>query len=118
MNTFTLAEAIDKLSEQSHRDMTERGFWAHLDETDTRSYLPEKLALVHSEVSEVLDADRKIENNYERQLASMEECADIILRVLDLAYPLSGNGYLSLGEIIVAKQAASYQRGHLHGKRW
>lgn len=68
--------------------------------------LPGVLALIHSEVSEALEAFRV--NNKEN---FTEELADIVIRVLDCA---SGLG-IDLDEAIRAKLAKNRERGFRHG---
>lgn len=67
------------------------------------------LALVHSEVSEALEADRKgDEENFK------EELADVIIRVLDRC----GFENIDISKEVVKKMEANKRRGHKHGKRY
>jgi len=64
------------------------------------------LALIHSEVSEALEAVRKLDRqNFE------EELADVIIRVLDTSHGLG----INLGPVISAKLEKNRGRGHRHG---
>lgn len=71
--------------------------------------IPTALALVHSEVSEALEADRKGDrNNF------AEELADICIRVFDLA----GSESIDLEWAIKDKMAKNQARPRKHGKRY
>lgn len=64
------------------------------------------LALIHSEVSEALEADRKGDNeNF------AEELADIVIRVFDLC----GSRNIDLGTEIEKKMKKNEQREYKHG---
>lgn len=80
--------------------MQHQGFW----ESDNKG---EKLALIHSEVSETLEAVRKGDTENE-----VEELADIVIRVLDYA------GYFGfdLAAAIHTKMHRNYLRPYKHGK--
>lgn len=68
--------------------------------------VPAVLALIHSEVSEALEAFRADDRaNFE------EELADVVIRVLDLA----GGLQIDLDAAIAAKLAKNKTRGHRHG---
>ena len=74
---------------------------------DTRGR-PEVLALIHSEVTEALEADR----NGEGDEAYAEELADIIIRVLDHAH---SEGFDMEAEV-TAKNDTNRGRDRKHGK--
>lgn len=64
------------------------------------------LALIHSEVSEALEADRKGDaENF------VEELADVCIRVFDLC----GSRGIDLGAAIEAKMEKNLGRSHMHG---
>ncbi|UBF23031.1 nucleotide pyrophosphohydrolase, MazG [Haloarcula virus HCTV-16] len=67
------------------------------------------LALIHSEVSEALEADREGD---EREYA--EELADIVIRVMDHAETEG----IDLEREIKEKNAANRDREYKHGKRY
>ncbi len=85
----------------------EHGFW--LRGVDEDGMIPTKLCLIHSEVSEAMEADRtgNVDN-------FGEELADIVIRTMDLAYQLE----YDLGEIIEDKIKRNDARPHKHGKRY
>lgn len=70
---------------------------------------PAQIALIHSELSEALQADRKGEGS----AAVAEELADVIIRVLDTARWLE----LDIAKAIVEKTEANKARPYRHGGR-
>jgi len=73
---------------------------------DSKYKVPAIVALIHSEVSEALEAYRK--NDIEN---FAEEMADIVIRVLDCT---SGLG-IDLGSEILVKLEKNRNRAHRHG---
>lgn len=68
--------------------------------------IPGVLALIHSEVSEALEAVRKMDRaNFE------EELADVVIRVLDLAIGLD----IDLDKAVIDKLIKNCGRGFRHG---
>lgn len=67
------------------------------------------LALIHSEVSEALEADREGDDEL-----YAEELADIVIRVLDHA---ESEG-INLEEEVERKMEINEEREHKHGKRY
>lgn len=68
--------------------------------------IPTKLSLIHSEVSEALEAFRADDRaNFE------EELADTLIRVLDTAAGLG----IDMDKVVAAKLAKNRTRGHKHG---
>lgn len=79
---------------------------AEIDDRFTVRFLCTHMALVHSEVSEALEAVRKRDReNFD------EELADVIIRVASIAYGLGTN----LDAVIAAKLAKNAKRGLHHG---
>jgi NTP pyrophosphatase (non-canonical NTP hydrolase) len=73
-----------------------------------------KLALIHSEVSEVLEAYRKEQGSDK----ILEEFADIFIRCYDLLVALEGKGIIKTFEIdstIREKMKINGKRKHKHG---
>jgi NTP pyrophosphatase (non-canonical NTP hydrolase) len=95
--------SINQLVTLAHNNAKKKGFWKEPRETGTI------LALIHSEVSEALEADRKgTEEEFQ------EELADIIIRVFDVA----GARKVDLESVICKKMMYNQTRPALHGKKY
>ena len=89
----------------------EHGFWDEEVEFGT------KIALMHSELSEALEADRHGNPASEKipgYSQIEEELADTVIRILDYA----GANNLDLGGAIVDKAVYNSKRPHKHGKKF
>lgn len=100
---------IDGLVNQAHGNSKSKGFW------DEPLNTGQAVALIHSEVSELLEAIRN-GNPFDEhcpEFTSAEiESADIVIRVMDLA----GGRKWRLGAAILAKMKFNQGRPHKHGK--
>ena len=76
------------------------------DWNETNYKIPAVLALIHSEVSEALEAYRK--NDFAN---FSEEMADVLIRVLDCACGLG----IDMNAVVDAKIEKNRHRGHRHG---
>jgi len=101
---------LDALSAVLHETAKEKGFW---DEEYSYDKVGNKLALVHSEVTEVLEAIRKNQGSEK----VVEEIADIIIRILDLYAAMRNEEHVihSLDEILQNKIDKNNLRPRLHG---
>ena len=108
------------IQEIAHNTAREKGFWEDtstpitpfeetLDADWDRRLVSEKIALIHSEVSEALEELR--DGTLEKFGG---ELADIIIRTADLA----GAMKLDLAALVVAKLEANKARPVKHGKRF
>jgi NTP pyrophosphatase (non-canonical NTP hydrolase) len=106
--SLTLSELVEK----AHGMAKGKGWW------EGTHNLPEKLALIHSEVSEALEAYRDrmppvfyADGGKPEGLAV--ELADAVIRIADLC------GYLKvdLADVIAKKMAYNATRPHRHGGR-
>ncbi|WP_304458989.1 hypothetical protein [Alicyclobacillus sendaiensis] len=108
--TFTLVchedmarTVLEALIEDVHVTARSKGWH------DTETPLPVHLALIHSEVSEALEADRK---GFGTDLVA-EELADVVIRTFDTA---AAHG-LNLADALLAKMAKNKARAYRHGGR-
>jgi NTP pyrophosphatase (non-canonical NTP hydrolase) len=101
---------LDGLSSFLHETAVEKGFWNN--EVDV-NFVLSKLALVHSEVSEVLEAVRKSMG----EEVVVEEMADIIIRLLDLYAGMVDAGMVetSIDDALAKKIEKNKSRPHMHG---
>lgn len=101
---------LDVLAAVLHETAIEKGFW---DNPKNFDVFGNKLALVHSEVTEVLEAIRKNKGSEE----IVEEMADVLIRTLDLYASMRNAGFIihSLDEILFNKMEKNKVRPKLHG---
>lgn len=101
---------LDVLSAILHETAIEKGFWNNPKNFDV---FGNKLALVHSEVTEVLEAIRKNKGSEE----IVEEMVDILIRTLDLYASMRNAGFVShsLDETLFKKMEINKARPALHG---
>jgi len=112
MKTFDIMTeyGLDALSAVLHESAKEKGFW---DGEYTNDKVGNKLALVHSEVTEVLEAIRKSHGSEK----IVEEIADVIIRLLDVYAAMRNEEQIlhSLDEVLEAKINKNKDRPRLHG---
>lgn len=113
------ASVFDSLAAAAHDNAVRKGFWGGVDLKELASMtdaavkaLAVKAALIHTEVSEFVEATRKRQDPALTRAEVGEELADIIIRVADTAGALG----LSLGQHIATKMAKNLERPPLHGK--
>ncbi len=114
MKSKNLIEALRIARDNAHQNSKDHGFWAEIPNT---SRLLAALALMHSEISEVAEVIRKdpraMSTKCPEITAEAEECADILLRLLDYC----GARGIDLGTAAAAKHEYNKGRPHMHGKR-
>ena len=103
---------IESLCAMIHTTAVEKGWW----ENGDRNF-GEFVALVHSELSEMLDAARHGNPPSEHIpdfSGEEEEAADVIIRICDMAQKRGWR----LGEAIVHKMRFNQTRPYKHGKKF
>lgn len=122
--TAMFLECMEKLVDRCHENSKAKGFWSGGGDNES---IPAKLALLHSEVSEWLEAYRKGDPECEKPIdiidpkligrrritSSEEEAADIMIRLCDLCGRLG----IDLGAVTLAKMVYNASRPHMHGKK-
>ena len=95
-----------------HRTSVEKGFYEH--EIDV-NFVLSKIALLHSECSELLEAVRKDKG----QVEIMDEVADTFIRLVDLVEALKEGGFVDqdvlLHDAIENKMQVNGDRPQKHG---
>ena len=109
-NQIVTDYGLDALSAVLHEIAREKGFW---DGEYNYDKVGNKLALVHSEVTEVLEAIRKNKGSE----AVVEEMADVIIRLLDIYAAMRNEEAVlhSLDEVLENKININKERPKLHG---
>jgi NTP pyrophosphatase (non-canonical NTP hydrolase) len=107
---------LDDLAHTLHANAKRQGFYEpyeHMDEADHVVFYLKQLAMVHSEVTEVLEAIRKEQGDDK----VVEEIADIIVRCLDFWAFLNETGYTkrSLSDALNKKMEMNKKREWRHG---
>lgn len=91
---------FQSLAIEIHENAKNHGWW------DNERSIPELLCLIHSEVSEALEAYRNADNDNFK-----EELADIIIRVFDLAIAQN----INIQEEVIKKHTKNIDRPYRHG---
>jgi len=110
MTIDDLNYAVEQLVDECHQNAVAHGFWAGEDRNDG-----ELIALMHSELSEMLEGIRHGNPPSEHIpdfSAAEEEAADLFIRLADLC---GGRGW-RLGQAIIAKMRFNASRPYKHGK--
>lgn len=110
MNNMSTEYGLDALAAILHETAKEKGFW---DGEYNHDKIGNKLALVHSEVTEVLEAIRKSHGSEK----VVEEMADVIIRLLDVYAAMRNEEQVlhSLDEVLESKMNKNKERPRLHG---
>lgn len=105
---------LNELAKSAFDTAVSKGFHRGYDFNDI-SWQLMKVALIHSEASEVLEALRKSKG--EREV--VEEIVDILIRTLDFYWALLEGGVVSsdLDEVYLEKAGKNTLRPHMHGRK-
>jgi len=97
--------SLNLLQQECHQCAVDNGWW------DEGRELGTQIALMHSELSEALEAAR--EGNFEDKDGVVEELADTVIRILDTC----GNYGWDLSETMIRKMAYNRGRDYRHGNK-
>jgi len=106
---------VENIAEEIHQVNVEKGFWEEgKDRNDG-----EMIALMHSELSELLEVVRKEGHLAKCEKvptigAAEEEVADLIIRVLDYSHARN----LDVGRAVLEKLDYNKSRSYKHGKKF
>jgi NTP pyrophosphatase (non-canonical NTP hydrolase) len=110
-----MLDNFDALMRDVHELAVEKGFYEGASSTDQPTFVASKIALIHSELSEALEAVRDFDppdGKLPEFSALTMELADAVIRIMDLAAFLG----LPLGSAIVLKHRFNTARPYKHGK--
>jgi NTP pyrophosphatase (non-canonical NTP hydrolase) len=107
-----MSNYFDILSDQLHDAAKQKGFYDEL-KMDQFNSQAKQLAMIHSEVTEVLEALRKSKGEEK----VVEEIADILVRVFDFYGSLYESGVVtsSLDTVFAQKVKTNATREKMHG---
>lgn len=102
---------VTELSYMIHQNAKDKGFW---DENNGVNFYIKQMAMIHSEVSEILEALRKEQGDE----AIITEMADVLIRLFDLYAGMRVDGYfegLLLENVLLSKVEQNKLRPRMHG---
>lgn len=104
---------LEELAFTIHSNAVDKGFWEPNTEENHTVFYIKQLAMIHSEVSETLEAIRKEKG----EDIVVEEMADILIRLLDLWAGMQRDGVVrtTITDALLQKVAINTERPRLHG---
>jgi len=107
---------MQDFTKRAHQTAVSKGWWDGVDDAD--AIVPEKLCLIHSEVSEALESYRNGEDmlwitDTGKPEGLLAELADVVIRCADLSEALG----LDLGSAMSVKMDYNDTRPHRHGDK-
>jgi NTP pyrophosphatase (non-canonical NTP hydrolase) len=104
---------LEELAFGIHSNAVDKGFWEPNTEDNHIVFYLKQLAMIHSEVTEVLEAIRKEKGQEE----VVEEMADVLIRLLDLWAGMQRDGAVrkTITESLMEKISVNKNRPNLHG---
>lgn len=112
MENNEIADACNLLRDVCHGDAFNAGWWVNpstgVDTRDNPMCFSQKLCLIHSEISEAMEGDRKNLNDDKLPHRPMREVelADALIRIFDLA----GAYNMDIGGAVAEKMAYNAKR--------
>lgn len=108
-----ILQQLTQVSKHIYNDNLDRGFWEGGPEAHN---VGEKIALMHSELSEALEAHRKdlMDDKLPQHKGLDVELADCAIRILDFC----GAYNIDIGLMIIDKLAYNKTRPYKHGKAY
>lgn len=128
-DTVKILDALETLRDACHQNSKDKGFWQYGEGVPWN--FGEKIALIHSELSEMFEAWRKNVKQSEKDIkiveyvgydqraeqrqitAIEEEVADVFIRIFDLCGKLG----IPVGQVVLAKMEYNKGRPMMHGGR-
>ena len=104
---------LEEMAFAIHSNAVNKGFWEPNTQDNHTVFYLKQLAMIHSEVSEVLEAIRKEKG----EDIVVEEMADVLIRLLDLWAGMQRDGAVKtlLTDALVDKVAINTERPRMHG---
>lgn len=106
---------LNEICFKAHEMAVDKGFWPTWNTREPELREATAIGLIHTEVSELMEAHRAvIVDREEHELGMAEEMADVIIRVCDVA----GHFGIDLDTAVAEKMAYNATRPAKHGKRY